>query len=153
MIIKRKGLISMMLIKELMMVSCEGDFYASKELMDKFNLNSRQLKEIMESMGFEQARKYITDENGNKVRVRGYVCVTPSTVAEEETEEETAYDVEEEPTEKEFELLKPTIEEIKTLTNDLLINLLYEPDLNEYMYLKTAIHDNFHYLNNFANQF
>lgn len=143
----------MMLIKELMMVSCEGDFYSSQELMDKFNLNSHQLKEVMIQMGFEATRKYVINENGEKVRVRGYVCVVPSTVLEEETEEETAYDVEEKPTEKEFELLKPTIEEIKTLTNDLLINLLYEPDLNEYMYLKTAIHDNFHYLNNFANQF
>lgn len=143
----------MMLIKELMMVSCEGDFYASRDLMDKFNLNAKQLKEVMESMGFEATRKYVVDENGNKKRVRGYVCVVSSTIVEEEPTEETVYDVEEEPTKKELELLKPTMEEIKTLANDLLINLLYEPDLNEYMYLKTAIHDNFHYLNNFANQF
>ena len=127
----------MMLIKELMFVSKQGDFYSSKELMDKFNLNSHQLKEVMEEMGFEQARKYITDENGEKRRVRGYVCIMPSKVVEEET------------TEEELELLKPTMEKIKTLANDLLINLLYEPDLYEYMYLKTAIHENFQYLNDF----
>lgn len=143
----------MMLIKELMMVSCEGDFYASRDLMDKFNLNAKQLKEVMESMGFEATRKYVVDENGNKKRVRGYVCVVSSTIVEEEPTEETVYDVEEEPTKKELELLKPTMEEIKTLANDLLINLLYEPDIHEYMYLKTAIHDNLSYLNDFANQF
>ena len=143
----------MMLIKELMFVSKQGDFYSSQELMDKFNLNARQLKEVMEEMGFEATRKYVTDENGNKKRLRGYVCVVPSTIVEEEPTEEIVYDVEEEPTKKEFELLKPTMKEIKTLANDLLINLLYEPDLNEYMYLKTAIHDNFQYLNNFSNQF
>ena len=137
----------MMLIKELMFVSKQGDFYSSQELMNKFNLNKNQLKEVMESMGFESARKTVIID-GEKKRVRGYVCVAPSKAAEEETEEETAYDVEEE-----FELLKPTIEEIKTLANDLLINLLYEPDLYEYMHLKTAIHDNFQYLNDFANQF
>ena len=88
----------MMLIKDLMMVSCEGDFYASRDLMDKFNLSSKQLKEIMTEIGFEQARRYVTDENGNKVRVRGYVCVAPSKVVEEETEtvaeetETTKYD-------------------------------------------------------------
>ena len=131
----------MMLIKELMLVSKQGDFYSSQELMDKFNLNARQLKNVMEEMGFEPTRKYIINENGEKKRVRGYVCVVPSTVLEEE------------PTKKELELLKPTIEEIKTLANDLLINLLYEPDLYKYMHLKTAIHDNFQYLNDFANQF
>ena len=127
----------MMLIKELMFVSKQGDFYSSQELMNKFNLNKNQLKEVMEEMGFEATRKYVTDENGNKKRLRGYVCVMPSTV------------VEEEPTEEELELLKPTMEKIKTLANDLLINILYAPDLNEYLYLKTAIHDNFQYLNDF----
>lgn len=143
----------MMLIKELMLVSKQGDFYSSQKLMDKFNLNARQLKNVMEEMGFEPTRKYVVDENGNKKRVRGYVCVVSNTIVEEEPTEETVYDVEEEPTKKEFELLKPTMEEIKTLANDLLINLLYEPDLNEYMYLKIAIHDNFKYLNDFTNQF
>ena len=81
----------MMLIKDLMLVSKQGDFYSSQELMDKFNLNARQLKNVMEEMGFEPTRKYIINENGEKVRVRGYVCVTPSTVAEEETET-TKYD-------------------------------------------------------------
>ena len=131
----------MMLIKELMLVSKQGDFYSTSELVDKFNLNSHQLKEVMEEMGFEATRKYVTDENGNKKRLRGYVCVMPSAV------------VEEEPTEEELELLKPTMEKIKTLANDLLINILYSPDLNEYLYLKAAIHDNFQYLNDFANQF
>ena len=141
----------MMLIKELMMVSKKGDFYASQELMDKFNLNSHQLKEVMEEMGFESARKTVIID-GEKKRVRGYVCVVESEVKEEET----AYVYEaENPTEEELELLKPTMEKIKTLANDLLINLLYEPepDLYEYMHLKTAIHDNFQYLNDFANQF
>ena len=144
----------MMLIKELMLVSKQGDFYSSQELMDKFNLNSHQLKEVMIQMGFEQARKYIINENGNKKRLRGYVCVMPSTVVEEEPTEETAYVYEaENPTEEELELLKPTMEKIKTLANDLLINILYAPDLNEYLYLKAAINDNFQYLNDLANQF
>ena len=98
MIIKRKGLIDMKNIENLMLVSKQGDFYSSQKLMAEFGLNKNELKIIMESMGFEAARKYVINENGEKVRVRGYVCVSPSKVVEEETEtvaeetEPTAYD-------------------------------------------------------------
>ena len=144
----------MMLIKELMMVSCEGDFYASRDLMDKFNLNARQLKEVMEEMGFEPTRKYITDENGEKVRVRGYVCVMHSTVLEEE---ETAYEVEEEPTEKEFKLEQYTYNQMISMS-DLMKKLLigeirlhYEELLEYYQFAKEEVFNDYSYLN--ANQF
>lgn len=139
----------MMLIKELMMVSCEGDFYASRDLMDKFNLNARQLKEVMESMGFEQARKYVINENGEKVRVRGYVCVNPSTVAEE-TEEVN------EPTkeEKEFKLEQYTYNQMISMS-DLMKKLLvgeirlhYEELVEYYQFAKDEVFNDFNYLNN-----
>lgn len=129
-------------IENLMLVSKQGDFYSTSELVDKFNLNSRQLKQVMIQMGFEQARKYVINENGEKVRVRGYVCVVPSTI------------VEEEPTEKEFKLEQYTYNQMISMSELMKkmligeIRLHYEELLEYYQFAKEEVFNDFHYLNN-----
>ena len=142
---------------QLMLISEVGAKYTTSEILDYLgmentNSNAKLLKQAMNELEEYYVHKKInvTDEDGKRHTLRGYVVI--NTVCEVEEETVNVYEAEE-TTKKEFELLKPTIEEIKTLANDLLINLLYEPDLNEYLYLKVAIHDNFKYLNDFSNQF
>lgn len=145
-------------IKELMMVSKKGDFYSSQKLMSEFGLNKNELKIIMEEMGFEPARKTITVD-GDKKRVRGYVCVVESEVFNEFKEYETTYDVEEEPMEEEFKLEQYTYNQMISMS-DLMKKLLigeirlhYEELLEYYQFAKEEVFNDFKYLNDFVNQF
>ena len=150
---------------QLMLVSEVGAKYTTSEILDYLgmentNSNAKLLKQAMNELEEYYVHKKInvTDEDGKRHTLRGYVVInTVCEVEEESTEVNDFWHEQTEEEEKEFELEQYTYNQMismSELMKKLLIGeirLHYEELLEYYQFAKEEVFNDYSYLN--ANQF